>query len=54
VSVADIEWHTILHTPYRKTHVRPVLKPLEQEKMITVNRPAGKRQFAEGVTIDFP
>jgi hypothetical protein len=53
VNVADIEWHTVLHTPYRKKHVRDVLKPLEKEGLIQVNRPPGKRQFAEGVTIDF-
>jgi three-Cys-motif partner protein len=55
VTVADIEWHALLYTPYRKTHVRPVLRQLEQERLINVNRPNGPRQqFAEGVTVDFP
>ncbi|SEF29256.1 three-Cys-motif partner protein [Amycolatopsis pretoriensis] len=54
VSVDYIEWHAILRTPYRETHVRPVLRLLEKEKIITVNRPPGKKQFTDGVTIDFP
>ncbi len=54
VSVEAIEWHAILQTPYRGTHVRPVLRPLEKEGVIVVNRPPGKKQFTQGVTIDFP
>lgn len=54
IKVSDIETYTIAHTPYRETHVRPVLRTLEQDRKIRVNRPPGKRQFAEGVTIDFP
>lgn len=55
VSVDDIEWYTLLHTPYRETHLRrPVLTPLEREGVIKVNRPPGKKQFTAGVTIDFP
>lgn len=54
VPVADIEWYALLDTPYRETHVRPVLRPLEKEGLISVNRPPGKRQFAGGVTVDFP
>jgi three-Cys-motif partner protein len=54
VSVEDIEWHTLLKTPYRETHVRPVLRPLEKEGIIKVNRPPNKKQFSKGVTIDFP
>ncbi|KAB1108935.1 three-Cys-motif partner protein TcmP [Micromonospora aurantiaca] len=54
VPVSEIEWHAILYTPYRETHVRPVLRPLEQDGVIAVRRPAGKRQFADGVTINFP
>lgn len=54
VSAADVEWHTLLHTPYRETHVRPVLRQLEGEGVIHVDRPPGKRQFAEGVTVSFP
>ena len=54
ISIDSLEWETLLHTPYRETHVRPVLKTLEAEKVIRVDRPAGKKQFAAGVTIDFP
>jgi three-Cys-motif partner protein len=54
VAVEDIVWHTLLHTPYRRAHVRPVLRPLESEGAIQVKRPPGKRQFTDGVTIDFP
>lgn len=54
VPVVDIEWYAILYTPYRETHVRPVLRPLERERVISVHRPPGKRQFTVGVTIDFP
>ncbi|SDM23591.1 three-Cys-motif partner protein [Nonomuraea maritima] len=54
VPVSEIEWYAILETPYRETHVRPVLRPLEKHSAIKVNRPPGKRQFADGVTIDFP
>jgi three-Cys-motif partner protein len=55
VAISDLERYTILYTPYRKTHVRPILKQLEKEEIITVNRPNGPRQqFAAGVTIDFP
>jgi three-Cys-motif partner protein len=54
VTVADIERHVLLRTPYLDTHVRNVLRPLEVDRKIRVNRPPGKRQFAVGVTIDFP
>ncbi|WP_157181405.1 three-Cys-motif partner protein TcmP [Actinopolymorpha alba] len=54
IAVEDIEWYTLLHTPYRETHVRPVLRQLESDGCIVVNRPPGKRQFADGVTISFP
>lgn len=54
ISASDIEWHTLLHTPYREAHVRPVLRQLEAAGVIQVDRPAGKRQFAAGVTIEFP
>ena len=33
-----IEWHTILSTPYRETHVRGVLTPLEKQGVIRVER----------------
>lgn len=54
VSTEELEWHAILYTPYRETHVRPVLRELESENRIQVNRPAGKKQFTAGVTINFP
>lgn len=54
VAVDELEWHAILQTPYRETHVRPILRKLEAEGRIRVNRPRGRRQFAAGVTIDFP
>ena len=54
ISAGELEWHTLLYTPFRETHVRPVLRALEADGEIRVNRPAGKRQFAAGVTIDFP
>jgi three-Cys-motif partner protein len=54
VPVESLEWHTILYTPYRETHVRPILRKLEADRIVRVNRPPGKRQFTTGVTIDFP
>ncbi|WP_433513938.1 three-Cys-motif partner protein TcmP [Nonomuraea sp. CA-143628] len=54
VTVSEVEWYAILETPYRETHIRPVLRPLEKSGAIQVNRPPGKRQFTDGVTIDFP
>jgi three-Cys-motif partner protein len=54
VTVDEMCWHAVLNTPYRETHVRPRLKMLEKAGAIVVNRPAGKRQFPEGVTVDFP
>ena len=53
VLVDKIEWYTILETPYRETHVRPVLRPLEREGVITVDR-LGRRQYPAGTTVDFP
>ena len=54
VAVKDLEWHAILQTPFRETHVRPVLRKLEAANVIYVHRPPGKRQFTDGVTIRFP
>jgi hypothetical protein len=53
ISIADIEWFADLETPYRHTHVRSVLRPLEAEGVITVHR-MGSREFPNGTTIDFP
>jgi three-Cys-motif partner protein len=47
VLIDEIEWFTILQTPYRETHVRSVLTPLEKENLIRVDRP-GKRGFPPG------
>lgn len=54
VSVDEIEWFAVLESPYRETHVRKVLRPLEDEGVITVNRPPDKKQYTAGVTISFP
>jgi hypothetical protein len=53
VTADEMCWHAVLKTPYRETHVRPRLKKLEEAGVIIVHRPAGKRQFSEGVTVDF-
>lgn len=54
VPIEDIEWFAILETPYRETHVRKALAPLENQKRITVKR-LGKHGFAVGKTwITFP
>jgi three-Cys-motif partner protein len=53
VLVKDIEWFAILETPYRETHIRSVLKPLETDGLIAVQRP-GKTGFPPETTrIDF-
>jgi three-Cys-motif partner protein len=48
------EW-VILNTPFRKPHLTAVLKVMEKEKdsPIAVVRPGGKRQYAEGVYVNF-
>ncbi len=54
VPIEDIEWHTILHTPFRETHVRTALKPLEANGQIAVRR-LGKSGYAIDKTwINFP
>jgi three-Cys-motif partner protein len=53
VPADEMCWHAVLNTPYRETHVRPRLTKLEKAGAIVVNRPPGKRQFSEGVTVDF-
>jgi three-Cys-motif partner protein len=53
VVVEDIIQHALIHTPYRRPHVRPVLTQLERDKAIDVHRPPAKRQFSEGVTVSF-
>ena len=54
IAVEPIIEYTLVHTPYRRAHVRPVLRALEKEKTVEVHRPPGKRQFTDGVTISFP
>lgn len=49
ITIDDLEWYTLLNTPYRETHVRSVLTPLENEGLITVLR-QGKRGFPLGKT----
>ena len=43
VRVDEIEWFAVLQTPYRETHVRPVLTQLETERQITVIRTGRSR-----------
>jgi three-Cys-motif partner protein len=53
VPIDDIEVHTLVHTPYRRKHVRDVLKPLEREGIIT--RQGGTRAMPRGKTfLTFP
>ena len=54
VLVRDIEHFALLDTPYRETHVRPVLKPLEKEGLISVARPGKTGYPAETTRINFP
>lgn len=54
IVVEDIVQHALIHTPYRRPHVRPVLVQLEKGNIIEVHRPPGKRQFSPGVTVSFP
>ncbi|MFJ6082736.1 three-Cys-motif partner protein TcmP [Streptomyces sp. NPDC092369] len=54
ISITALEQFTLIHTPYRKTHLRkPVLTPLEKEGVIHVERP-GKSGFPEGTWVTFP
>jgi three-Cys-motif partner protein len=54
VPVAEIEWYAVLDTPYRETHVRPVLKELEKDGIISVDRPGRTGYPADRTRIDFP
>jgi len=55
VDVAVVERYVLTDTPYRETHLRKhVLKPLEEEGIITVIRQPGRRQFPSGTRIRFP
>ncbi|CAN5272873.1 hypothetical protein BH11ACT5_BH11ACT5_18480 [soil metagenome] len=54
VLVESIEWHTILETPYRETHVRPVLTPLEKRGVIKVERPGRSGFPADRTHVTFP
>ena len=39
IAVEPIVEYTLVHTPYRRAHVRPVLRALEKEKAVQVHRP---------------
>lgn len=55
VDVDVVERYVLTNTPYRETHLRkPVLKPLEDESVITVIRQPKRRQFPSGTRIRFP
>lgn len=56
VTIEEVEWHAVLETPYRETHVRKALTPLAQDGTITVHRSGGSvRGFpAKKTRIDFP
>ncbi|MFD8891019.1 three-Cys-motif partner protein TcmP [Streptomyces sp. NPDC059566] len=54
VTISAIEDYTLIHTPYRKTHLRsPVLTPLERQGIIKVERP-GRSGFPKGTWVTFP
>jgi three-Cys-motif partner protein len=52
VSIEDLETFVLTETPYRETHVRPVLRPLEKAGAISVERP-GRHGFPAGTLINF-
>ena len=53
VLIDEIEDYTVVYTPYRETHVRNVLKPLERDGVIV--REGGTRAMPRGKTwITFP
>jgi three-Cys-motif partner protein len=54
VLVDEIEWFVVLETPYRETHVRPVLAPLEASNIITVRRPGARGYPKDTTHVDFP
>ncbi|MFD0485155.1 three-Cys-motif partner protein TcmP [Kineococcus sp. GCM10028916] len=54
VPVEDLRWYSLLQTPYRETHLTPVLKQLEAENQISVRR-LGKWGYPKDKTwISFP
>lgn len=53
VSVETLEHHVLTNTPFRETHLRKVLGPLENEAAIEVHRAPKARQFPPGTTITF-
>ncbi|KQQ65406.1 three-Cys-motif partner protein TcmP [Microbacterium sp. Leaf320] len=54
VPIDEIEWHTVLNTPYRETHVRPILTALEKDGTINVRRNATRGFPKDRAWIDFP
>lgn len=53
VTADELKDFALLQTSFREPHVTPLLREFEQQKLIQVHRPPGKRQFASGVTFDF-
>ncbi|WP_197415199.1 three-Cys-motif partner protein TcmP [Mycobacterium sp. M26] len=53
VTAEELKDFVLLQTSFREPHVTPLLREFEQQKLIQVNRPPGKRQFTAGVTLDF-
>ncbi|WP_439081005.1 three-Cys-motif partner protein TcmP [Streptomyces sp. WL006] len=54
VPIACIEDFTLLHTPYKRSHLRrPVLTPLEKDGVIKVER-LGRAGFPAGTWVTFP
>ncbi|QIX48959.1 MULTISPECIES: three-Cys-motif partner protein TcmP [Rhodococcus] len=54
ISADEVKEFAVLCTPYRETHVTPILKEMEKAGEIIVFRPNGKRQFSAGVTFSLP
>jgi hypothetical protein len=53
VAITTLEEFTLVNTPYRKPHLRkPVLTPMEKDRIISVERP-GKSGFPAGTWITF-
>jgi three-Cys-motif partner protein len=54
VDVDVLERYVLTDTPYRETHLRRVLRPLEKDGSLTVIRQPGRKQFPSGTRIRFP
>lgn len=51
-AISEIERFVLVETPYRKAHVRQVLRVMEQNREVTVSRP-GRHGFPAGTTVAF-